>query len=68
MTGPFDDPDGSYTVLVNDEGQYSLWPRFAEVPRGWQETAAAGTRSACLAFVEERAAAAVRPVGEGAAR
>ncbi|MEX3107515.1 MULTISPECIES: MbtH family NRPS accessory protein [unclassified Streptomyces] len=32
---PFEDPDGVYLVLVNDEGQYSLWPSFAEVPEGW---------------------------------
>ncbi|GAQ50749.1 MbtH family protein [Streptomyces acidiscabies] len=32
---PFEDPDGVYLVLINDEGQYSLWPSFAEVPEGW---------------------------------
>ncbi len=32
---PFEDPDGTYLVLVNDEGQYSLWPSFADVPAGW---------------------------------
>lgn len=35
-TNPFDDPEGRYHVLVNDEGQYSLWPSFAEVPAGWR--------------------------------
>ena len=33
-TNPFDDPEGSFYALVNDEGQYSLWPAFAEVPAG----------------------------------
>jgi uncharacterized protein YbdZ (MbtH family) len=32
---PFDDPDGTFFVLVNDEQQYSLWPVFAAVPGGW---------------------------------
>ncbi|MFG2172865.1 MbtH family protein [Streptomyces niveus] len=32
---PFEDPDGVYLVLINDEAQYSLWPAFAEVPEGW---------------------------------
>ncbi|MFB8139933.1 MbtH family protein [Streptomyces parvus] len=32
---PFEDPDGVYLVLINDEGQHSLWPSFAEVPEGW---------------------------------
>ncbi|WKX69497.1 MbtH family protein [Streptomyces sp. XD-27] len=36
MSNPFDDPEGRYHVLVNDEGQYSLWPAFADVPAGWQ--------------------------------
>ena len=29
---PFDDDDGSFFVLVNDEEQHSLWPTFADVP------------------------------------
>ncbi|WP_327004437.1 MbtH family protein [Dactylosporangium sp. NBC_01737] len=53
MSGPFEDPSVSYTVLVNGEGQYSLWPLFAAVPPGWLAAAAAGTRSECLAYVEE---------------
>ncbi|MFD0274325.1 MbtH family protein [Kitasatospora sp. NPDC127111] len=31
---PFDG-DGEFLALVNDEGQYSLWPAFAAVPAGW---------------------------------
>ncbi|MGW3730031.1 MbtH family protein, partial [Streptomyces sp. NPDC000851] len=34
-TNPFDDADGRFLVLVNDEGQHSLWPSFADVPGGW---------------------------------
>ena len=36
MTNPFDDESGTFLVLVNHEGQYSLWPAFAEVPEGWE--------------------------------
>ncbi len=32
---PFDEPDATFRVLVNDEGQHSLWPAFAEIPDGW---------------------------------
>jgi len=28
---PFDDDNGSFFVLVNDEEQHSLWPVFADV-------------------------------------
>jgi MbtH protein len=34
MTSPFENEDGTYLVLVNDEGQHSLWPEFAPVPAG----------------------------------
>jgi MbtH protein len=53
MTNPFDDPDGTFLVLVNDEGQHSLWPAFAAVPEGWTVAKDRDTRDACLAYVEE---------------
>jgi MbtH protein len=53
MTNPFDDEDGVFYVLVNDEDQHSLWPAFAEVPPGWQVKHGPDTRASCLAYVEE---------------
>ncbi|MGI5208665.1 MbtH family protein [Spirillospora sp. CA-108201] len=53
MTNPFEDPEGAYLVLVNDEGQHSLWPSFAEVPAGWTVAKDEDTRQACLDFVNE---------------
>ena len=53
MTNPFDDADGTFKVLVNDEGQHSLWPAFAEVPAGWTVAHGDDTRAACLEYVEE---------------
>lgn len=29
---PFDENEGVFCALVNDEGQYSLWSTFAVVP------------------------------------
>ena len=52
-TNPFEDEDGEYYALVNDEGQYSLWPAFADIPAGWAVAHGKGSRRACLAFVEE---------------
>ncbi|ATE54980.1 MULTISPECIES: MbtH family protein [Actinosynnema] len=52
MTNPFEDPEGRYLVLVNDEGQHSLWPVFAEVPAGWAIAHPEDTREACLEYVE----------------
>ncbi|MFF4218321.1 MbtH family protein [Streptomyces nondiastaticus] len=53
MTNPFDDESGRFHVLVNDEGQHSLWPVFATVPEGWSVALADQERAACLEYVEE---------------
>lgn len=53
MTNPFEDADGTYLVLVNDEAQYSLWPSFAEVPAGWTVAKGEDGRQACLDYIEE---------------
>lgn len=52
-TNPFEDEDGRYFVLTNDEGQYSLWPAFADIPDGWTVAHGEDTRKACLDYVEE---------------
>ncbi len=53
MTNPFEDPDGRYYVLVNDEGQHSLWPTFAELPAGWRIVHGEAGRDECLDYVNE---------------
>jgi MbtH protein len=53
MTNPFDDNDGRFHVLVNDEGQHSLWPSFAAVPAGWTVALGDATRATCVSYVEE---------------
>ncbi|MFI5758925.1 MbtH family protein [Streptomyces sp. NPDC051569] len=53
MTNPFDDNEGTFSVVVNDEGQHSLWPAFAAVPAGWTVARGEGSREEALAYVEE---------------
>ena len=53
MSNPFDDPAGSFMVLVNHEEQYSLWPAFAAVPEGWTVALGETTREACLTFISD---------------
>ncbi|MBM7169926.1 MbtH family protein [Streptomyces sp. G44] len=53
MPNPFDDENGTFLVLVNDENQHSLWPSFAEVPAGWKTVFGEETRKACLDYIEE---------------
>jgi len=52
-TNPFDDETGAFLVLVNDEGQHSLWPTFAGVPAGWRNVFGEASRAERLAYVEE---------------
>ena len=51
-TNPFDDPDATYLVLINDEAQYSLWPVFADVPAGWQVVHPQDSSHVCLDYIE----------------
>jgi uncharacterized protein YbdZ (MbtH family) len=52
MTNPFDDENGTFLVLRNEEGQYSLWPEFAAVPAGWDTVFGPAARQPCLEHVE----------------
>lgn len=51
-TNPFDDENGIFYALVNDEGQYSLWPTFVDVPAGWSIVHGPGPRQSCLDYIE----------------
>jgi MbtH protein len=41
----------TYTVLVNDEEQYSLWLADLQIPAGWRAAGKTGTKQECLDFV-----------------
>jgi MbtH protein len=53
MTNPFEDEKGVYHVLVNDEGQHSLWPSFKEVPQGWTIVLKSESRANCLDYINK---------------
>ncbi|MEV3907971.1 MbtH family protein [Streptomyces canus] len=66
---PFDDDTLEHFVLVNDEGQHSLWPAFAEVPAGWTVVHGRAARQECLEYVEQhwtdmRPKSLIRAMGE----
>ncbi|MFI1379975.1 MbtH family protein [Embleya sp. NPDC020886] len=52
MTNPFDDDSGTFLALVNDEGQYSLWPEFLTPPDGWHTEHGPASRAQCLEHIE----------------
>jgi MbtH protein len=49
----FDDDTAAFTVVLNEEGQYSIWPQDKAVPPGWQDSGRSGTKAACLQYIEE---------------
>lgn len=51
VTNPFEDEAADYVVLINLEGQYSLWPERIAIPSGWS-VRHAGSRQDCLDFIE----------------
>jgi MbtH protein len=53
MSNPFDDDAGSFLVLVNEEGQHSLWPAFRDIPAGWNAVGPAGPRQTCLDWIDQ---------------
>ncbi|WP_306326492.1 MbtH family protein [Streptomyces venezuelae] len=55
MTNPFDDPEGQFLVLVNDQGQQSLWPGGIDVPQGWKPAFGLSVRESCVEYIEVHA-------------
>jgi len=51
MSNPFEVEDGTYSVLVNAEGQHSLWPDFADPPAGWTTVHGPTDRGTCLDYI-----------------
>lgn len=48
-----EDDSVACVVVVNDRGQYSIWPRGRDVPPGWRSVGVQGTRAQCLSHIEE---------------
>lgn len=51
MTNPFENASGTFHVLMNAEGQYSLWPSFIQVPQGWEIIINTQSREACVSYI-----------------
>lgn len=46
--------DIHYTVVINHEEQYSIWPDDGRgVPGGWEQVGKSGSRKECLDYIEE---------------
>jgi uncharacterized protein YbdZ (MbtH family) len=42
-----------YKVVVNHEEQYSIWPDYKDLPKGWKHADKTGPKAECLAYIKE---------------
>ncbi|WP_326953257.1 MULTISPECIES: MbtH family protein [unclassified Amycolatopsis] len=42
----------TFTVVRNDEDQYSIWPAGRDLPPGWLSAGVTGPRDECLAHID----------------
>jgi MbtH protein len=53
MSTTEDEDDRDYSVVVNDEEQYSIWFADQEPPKGWKPVGKVGKKAACLQHIAE---------------
>jgi MbtH protein len=53
MSEPEQMAQDEYTVVVNDEEQYSIWAADRSLPLGWREAGMRGSKEQCLAHIDE---------------
>jgi MbtH protein len=47
------DENEKMKVLVNEEEQYSFWPEWKEIPKGWKDAGFWGTKDECVEYVKK---------------
>ena len=52
MPGNWSIDGDEFMVLINNEGQHSIWPSALAIPAGWKQVGPVGPKSECLAFIE----------------
>jgi MbtH protein len=48
-----DDDTITYIVVMNDEEQFSIWPKRKAIPRGWRAVGTEGPKAECLRYIDE---------------
>jgi MbtH protein len=43
----------TYTVVINQEEQYSIWPADRELPAGWCAVGKSGSKADCLEHIDK---------------
>lgn len=42
-----------FTVVVNHEEQYSIWPEYKPIPNGWRAVGKSGKKKECLDYIDQ---------------
>lgn len=53
MHNPFENEHADYHVLMNEEEQYSLWPKRLEIPLGWVAVYGPDKLAECQAYIDQ---------------
>lgn len=49
---PADTDQTVYRVVISDEGRYSIWPEYREIPWGWRAEGKTGGKQDCLDHIK----------------
>lgn len=49
----WDQEDTEFNVVINHEEQYSIWPTYKDIPKGWSAVGVCGTKKTCLDYIEK---------------
>ena len=52
-TGNWSMDGDEFKVLINDEGQHSIWPSGQPVPDGWQQVGPVEKKQVCLDWIND---------------
>jgi MbtH protein len=47
------EPEELYIVVMNHQGQYSIWPKDRALPAGWKEGGKSGSKDECLGYIQD---------------
>lgn len=47
------DENTEYDVVINHEEQYSIWPTYKDMPKGWKAVGKRGKKQECLDYIDE---------------
>ncbi|WP_394211428.1 MbtH family protein [Enterovibrio calviensis] len=48
-----DNPNTEFHVVINEQEQYSIWPSYHPIPKGWSEVGISGKKAVCLEYIKE---------------